>query len=215
MDYNKERIDYQLAELLEENCGKDPIELLRTWLSKAQELKIVDPNAASLSTISHESSLGDVPNIRTVLIKQIDSNGLSFYTNHLSEKGKELEKNNAACLLFFWREMQRQVKIKCVVNKTSRKVSEDYFKTRPKGSQLAATISKQSQKITSREELENMYNRANNSLNNIEIACPKNWGGYIATPLYFEFWQGRKSRLHDRIVFEQIDNSWRIYRLSP
>ncbi len=170
------------------------------------------PDAAVLSTIG----LDNHPDARVIFIKEFDERGLVFFTNYLSAKGQALAANPHACLTFFWPELERQVRVRGVVTKTNRSDSENYFKTRSRGAQLGAWASRQSEKLPSRLELDQAFKDIEAKFNDQDVPCPPHWGGLRLSPDYFEFWQGRKNRLHDRFMYERKGpNSWSVSRLSP
>lgn len=213
-DYQGERREYDFSQLNREDMHLDPFLQLQEWLDYAHKSEIKDPTAMALSTVDSNSQ----PHSRIVLLKEFTSDGLVFYTDYDSAKGQEINLNPRASILFFWPEIDRQVRIEGVIKKTSRSHSVDYFKTRPLGSQFAASISEQSKIIPGRKTLELNFLIAENDFNGKEVPCPDNWGGYCLKPNLFEFWQGRESRLHDRFQFKydaQHANMWGLERLSP
>lgn len=207
------RRDYQSNELSESNIKSNPFEQFQIWFKDALGGKILEPNAMTLATCNNNK-----PSARTVLLKGADATGFVFFTNYHSKKGSELENNPNAALLFFWDALERQIRIEGTVERIDRTSTEAYFKSRPKDSRIGALASPQSTVIESREVLENKMKALNEKYSDTEdIPVPPYWGGYRLVPHYFEFWQGRSSRLHDRIVYEHIaeNNSWKIYRLAP
>ncbi len=209
MDLRDFRQNYTKGELVENLVHPHPIEQFKRWLKDAIEAKMYEPNAMTLST-SSENRVSS----RIVLLKAIGE-GFTFFTNYHSKKGGDLNKNPNASLLFYWPEMQRQVRIEGRVIKISKYDSEKYFHSRPIGSQLGAIVSNQSSTINSREELELSYTNLENEFQGKKIPMPNHWGGYELIPNYFEFWQGRTSRLHDRLAYEKVENDWEIFRLAP
>lgn len=206
------RQDYRSAKLSERDVAADPISQFAKWFSEALDANLYEPNAMTLAT----SSIDRKPSARIVLLKGFDDKGFSFYTNYLSSKGKELAKNPVAALVFYWGELERQVRIEGTVEKLSKEESERYFKSRPKGSQIAAVVSPQSQVLNDRNLLEKTWEEMEQSYEGKQVPKPAHWGGYIVKPQVVEFWQGRSSRLHDRIVYKKADkNSWKIVRLAP
>ena len=206
------RKDYILHSLTEQDVDSDPIRQFSTWWNEATKAQIEEVNAMTLAT----ASLEGVPSARTVLLKGFDDNGFTFFTNYNSHKAKDLEENPRACLLFFWKELERQVRITGLVTKTSVSESDIYFESRPQGSRIGAWASPQSEVITNREWLEANEKTFNDRFSNGPIKRPPFWGGYRVKPVNFEFWQGRANRLHDRIRYALSDNGvWTIERLAP
>lgn len=203
------RNEYNLSKLTDEDLPNNPNELFTAWFSEVLDNGVVESNAFFLSTVCNDG----VPTTRTVLMKGFESGKIVFFTNYLSKKAQDIEHNNRVSCLFFWKELQRQVRIQGVASKTSRAVSEQYFSIRPFESRIGAIVSPQSQPI-SREELDNNFEKMLANKNN-EIECPTHWGGYEIAPYYFEFWQGRANRLHDRITYTLQGNSWNIQRIAP
>lgn len=205
------RKEYKLHSLNETDVAKSPIKQLQIWLDEAVESKISEPTAMALAT----STVTGRPSIRMVLLKEIDDKGLVFFTNYESYKARQLEGNPFAALLFFWSELERQVRIEGIVEKVSVEESDKYFVERPEGSKIGAWASEQSSVIPSRLYLELKTAEYYNNYKNREIPRPDNWGGYRIIPSMFEFWQGRESRLHDRIRYQLNNNNWIIERLAP
>lgn len=206
------RRSYGEAGLTEEMAGADPINLFHRWLHEASEnLMIVEANAMVLST-----SVDGVPTSRTVLLKDVHHAGFTFFTNHLSRKGKAIAANPNVSLVFPWYAMERQVIVLGTAKKISEEESADYFATRPWGSQIGAWASSQSEELESREGLDARYNEfALKYPEGSLVPKPDHWGGYLVTPTSIEFWQGRYSRLHDRLRFDGSGKDWRRTRLNP
>jgi len=207
------RQDYSAAELTENSTKTDPIKQFEKWFNEAVEAQQYEPNAMTLSTATYEGR----PSGRIVLLKGFDSNGFMFYTNYLSRKGKEITKNPLGALTFLWGTLERQVRIEGTIEKLSKEQSEKYFHTRPRKSQVSAVISPQSQEIASRDLLEKKWEEFEAEYgDDKDIPKPSFWGGYVLKPRLIEFWQGRRSRLHDRILYKKIDNkNWKKVRLAP
>jgi pyridoxamine 5'-phosphate oxidase len=216
MELTKEMIqslrqDYRTAQFDEKDADKNPIKQFEKWFTNALEAQLYEPNVMTLATADKNGK----PNARIVLLKGFDENGFSFYTNYLSQKGKELKKNPQACLVFFWAELERQVRIEGKVEKLDKENSEKYFHSRPVGSQIGAIVSPQSQIIPNRKLLEAKADELAIVYQNKTIPKPAHWGGYIVKPTSIEFWQGRSSRLHDRIKYDLINGKWQVNRLAP
>ena len=209
-DYRK---SYEKSELLETNVPEDPINLFHRWFHEVEDFGGVDEvNAMTVATLG----LDGFPKSRVVLLKKYNEEGFVFYTNYQSEKGKAILMNPNICLSFFWHSMERQVIIKGIAEKTSTIDSDNYFASRPKGSQLGALVSAQSDVIPNREYLESKLNELEMQYENKEVARPDFWGGFLVRPVAVEFWQGRPNRLHDRLRYTLSDNfEWTIDRLSP
>lgn len=205
------RQDYRAAELNDNDINKSPFKQFEKWFAEAMTAEIFEPNAMTLATADKTGK----PNARIVLLKGFDENGFSFYTNYLSQKGKELKKNPQGCLVFFWGELERQVRIEGKIEKLSKEASEKYFHSRPVGSQIGAIVSPQSQIITNRNILEVKVEELTKQYEGKTIPKPAHWGGYIVKPTAIEFWQGRTSRLHDRIKYDLINGKWQSSRLAP
>ena len=208
--YNQ-RIDYTKNNFLEENNLPDnPFELFHGWYKVALNQVDKDPNAMILSTLKEGR-----PRARVVLLKNLDELGFTYFTNYDSAKVQETNLNENASLTFFWRGLERQIRVEGKVEKISKEESDEYFMSRPEGSRIGAWASPQSQEIKSRSEIENYVQQIKNKFKGKEVTRPKNWGGLRLVPTYFEFWQGASSRLHDRIVYELVGGVWRKKRLAP
>jgi pyridoxamine 5'-phosphate oxidase len=205
------RREYAHARLDEKDVSHDPIVEFARWFAQAQEARVAEPNAMTLAT----ATSGAAPSARLVLLKAFDERGFIFFTDYRSRKGQELEENPRAALVFYWGELERQVRITGTVERTTVEESEAYFRTRPLGSRLGAWVSHQSLVIPSRAQLERGLKEVEARFPDGNIPLPPHWGGYRVRPEVIEFWQGRESRLHDRIRYVRIGESWRIERLSP
>tara|TARA_B100001059_G_scaffold163838_1_gene163359 strand:+ start:234 stop:878 length:645 start_codon:yes stop_codon:yes gene_type:complete len=208
-DYRK---NYNKGELTKNKVDANPLQQFRKWFYEAKDSESVEEvNAMTLTTLG----LDGFSKGRVVLLKKYDEHGFYFYTNYSSEKGKSIAQNNKVSLLFFWPGLERQIIIKGTASKTSEDDSDNYFNSRPKGSQLGALVSNQSEVIENRKVIENKLALLENQYSDKEIKKPANWGGYLVSPISFEFWQGRPNRLHDRIRYRLSHLDWIIERLSP
>ncbi len=208
----KLRREYTDAGLNEQDLDANPFNQFEKWFQEAINAKIDLPDAMTLATATKDG----MPSARVVLLRGHDERGFVFYTDYESQKGKELAENPNAALVFYWRELDRQVRITGQVSKVSRENSSNYFQSRPVGSRLAALASKQSEVIPDRKGLEERFKQLAEQYQEEEIPLPSNWGGYRLSPSMIEFWSGRPSRLHDRLRYtRQPNNDWRIERISP
>lgn len=209
------RAEYSLAALDEEDTGMDPVSFFKKWLDAAIASNIDEVNAMTLATVGRDGA----PHARVVLLKGIENGKFIFFTNYDSNKGQQILVQNKVALLFFWKELQRQVRIEGVVEKIPEHLSIEYFNQRPINSRIGAMASPQSKVIANRKVLEDRVEIITNAFKHdaTTIQKPENWGGYAVDPTLIEFWQGRESRLHDRIVFEKQPNviQWKKYRLAP
>lgn len=205
------RKDYKLKSLREEDVSSNPIEQFTTWWSEAVSSKIDEVNAMTLATAGTDGTA----HARIVLLKGLTSEGFLFFTNYQSAKGRELAENPKAALVFFWKELERQVRIEGIVETVSEGESEAYFASRPSASKIGAWASPQSTTIESREVIEDNALKYRAQFGEENIPKPPHWGGYIVKPVKLEFWQGRRSRLHDRILYTKQDENWKISRLAP
>ncbi|AGF49253.1 pyridoxamine 5'-phosphate oxidase [Candidatus Kinetoplastidibacterium galati] len=205
------RQDYKKGNLTEKELKSSPFDQFTSWFNDALIEKIPDPNAMVLSTVNAKEE----PSSRIVLLKDFDSNGFVFYTNYNSRKGQDLEYNAKACLLFFWQKLERQVRIDGLIRKNDSKESDLYYESRPLESRIGAWASIQSKVMSDRNELENRVSFYKEKFGN-NPQRPEYWGGYILEPKLFEFWQGRSSRLHDRVIYtKDYEDKWKIERLYP
>lgn len=205
------RKEYSSQTLLEKDADVSPVQQFRKWWDQAIASEILEPNAMTLATASSDG----LPSARIVLLKGFDESGFVFYTNYKSYKALQLEENPKACLVFHWKELERQVRIMGVVEKASAGESDEYFGSRPVGSRVGAWTSPQSSVITNREWIEEEFEKRKAEFGDGNIPRPPFWGGYRVRPVIVEFWQGRFSRLHDRIQYTLEDGSWKIERLAP
>lgn len=206
------RRDYSFESLTEKEARKDPISQFGIWWQEAIDAKIDEANAMTLATAAGDG----VPSARVVLLKEYSEEGFVFFTNYNSYKGQQIAENPKACLLFFWKELERQVRIIGIITKVSDKVNDDYFQSRPEASRIGALVSPQSSVIEGREWLDHRFNEKVRELEGKFIPRPAHWGGYIVKPVIMEFWQGRPSRLHDRLQYTlEEDGGWKMERLAP
>ena len=206
------RKEYKLQTLTEKDILQDPFAQFGKWWQEANNSGIDEPNAMTLATASADG----MPDARIVLLKGFDEKGFAFYTNYNSVKGQQLLENPRASLVFFWKELERQVRIAGLVSLAPGKMSDDYFESRPLGSRIGAWASPQSETIDDREWLENNEARIRELWEGKSIPRPGHWGGYVVKPVKMEFWQGRPSRLHDRMLYTlQNSGAWKIERLAP
>ncbi|MBB5623805.1 pyridoxamine 5'-phosphate oxidase [Pedobacter cryoconitis] len=216
MELTKENIqnlrqDYRAAELSEADIDKNPIAQFAKWFKDALDAKLYEPNVMTLAT----ADLSGKPSSRILLLKGFDEDGFVFFTNYNSKKGKDLQENPQAAMQFFWPELERQVRIEGIVTKATAEASTAYFHSRPKGSQIGASASPQSTVIPDREILEERVKELTATYQETEVPRPEHWGGYVLKPAHIEFWQGRPSRLHDRITYTSVNSVWTINRLAP
>lgn len=211
MDLKDIRTEFAKGELRKNQLINNPIEQFKVWFNHAVNMEVLEVNAMTLAT----ASIGGMPSARIVLLKEVDEKGFVFFTNYEGRKGKELELNPLAALLFFWIELEQQVRIEGKVKKVSKKESDAYFNLRPLESKMSAIVSKQSEVVQSREQLEERWINCLKDNYEKKIKRPENWGGYRLIPEKIEFWQGRTNRLHDRILYTKINKGWKIERLEP
>lgn len=205
------RKEYTLKKLNETDVHENPLEQFKIWLQEAINSEVNEPNAMTLATSTFQGK----PSARLVLLKEIRNEGFVFFTNYESKKGLQILQNPLGALVFFWPELERQVRVEGKIVRTSEEESDQYFKTRPKGSKLGAWASPQSQVIPNRRYLDSLKSDFREEFENRTITRPENWGGYVLEPGLIEFWQGRKNRLHDRIEYLFDNEKWEIRRLAP
>lgn len=205
------RLNYTLKQLNETEVEVDPIQQFQIWFQEACEAGVVEPNAMTLATATADGT----PSARIVLLKGIDERGFAFYTNYESRKGQELAENPKAALVFLWKALERQVRVEGRVEKIAETEIEDYYYSRPRASQLGAWASPQSQVVPNREVLDQQMADLVQCYENQPIPRPPHWGGYRVVPHAIEFWQGRPSRLHDRLCYRLDQGHWQIQRLAP
>ncbi len=205
------RRDFANRPLSEDSVNKNPYLQFSVWFEEAVNVQILDPYAMVISTVDE---IGQ-PHSRVVYLRDISENGLVFYTNYDSQKGKNISNSNKLSITFFWAELERQIRIEGLVSKASEELSDKYFAARPRESKIGAWASNQSEIIKSREELEEKVTFYNEKFKNCDVPRPSHWGGYLVSPVKFEFWQGRPNRLHDRLVYSKNKDSWAISRVAP
>ena len=205
------RTEYKRASLDERDVAPDPFAQFGRWFAEARVALVPEPNAMSLCTVDAQGR----PSARIVLLKDVDGHGFVFYTHRDSRKGRELAARPQAALLFFWADLERQVRVEGGVEDVDASIADAYFSQRPRGSRIGAWASPQSETLPDRAALEQRFAEADRRFEGDEVPRPPRWGGYRVVPTTFEFWQGRPSRLHDRITYVQEDSGWRTRRLAP
>jgi len=208
---NTLRHDFSKQTLDEKDVHKNPVTQFSKWFTEAVDAKVNEPNAMTVCTATKVGK----PSARIILLRNFDDNGFVFYTNYNSRKGGEIIENPNAALLFFWPELERQVRIEGVLSKQSAEESDLYFKSRPRTSKLGAWTSAQSKVIPNRKTLDEEYEKLSEKYPGEDVPRPDHWGGYLLKPFSIEFWQGRPSRLHDRILYTKENGEWNIMRLAP
>lgn len=209
--YDKIRNEYQQEAFGKKQVDSNPFKQFSTWMDMAINSGIKEPTAMALSTVGKNMQ----PSSRMVLLKEIRNDAFIFYTNYESKKGKQIEQNHLGCLLFYWPELEKQIRIEGRIEKASKEISEEYYLTRSAKRRIGAWASPQSKEIPNREYLEKKQEEFEEKFEGKPIQKPENWGGYILIPYTIEFWQGRANRLHDRIEYYLDDNDWQIRRLAP
>jgi pyridoxamine 5'-phosphate oxidase len=205
------RKEYSKQSMDAKDLASDPIEQFKSWFNQALDSKVLEPNAMNLATVNSNGGVSS----RIVLIKDIDEDGIVFYTNYESEKGLQMLQNRQVAVNFFWPELERQVRFEGVISKVSVERSSTYFNSRPRGSQIGAWVSPQSTIIADRAYLEARQKELEEKFDGQEIPRPEHWGGYKIRMKMIEFWQGRPSRLHDRIRYQLVNTDWKMDRLAP
>lgn len=209
--YHDIRTEYLHGTLDEKSVNRNPFIQFDVWMQESIKAGVLHPTSMILATAGKDGQ----PSCRIVLLKEVTREGFVFFTNYESYKGRQLAENPKAAVTFFWMELERQVRIEGVVKKTNSVVSDEYFRSRPFESRLSAAVSPQSNLISDREHLEKAKEKMRLKYQDENVPRPGNWGGYIVEPHFFEFWQGRESRLHDRIIYSDPDVGWIIQRLAP
>jgi pyridoxamine 5'-phosphate oxidase len=211
IDLAAQRREYSAQELSEAEVSLDPIVQLQRWLDESVTAGVTDATAMCLTTVSKAGA----PSSRVVLLKKLDERGLVFFTRTSSQKGHEIESNPQVSLLFHWRELNRQVRISGRATPTSTEENWEYFRTRPRNSRLAARVASHRTTVADRHTLEELFTAEDRAHPGDDIPIPDDWGGYLVRPSEFEFWQGRESRLHDRLLYTPAESGWLIRRLAP
>ncbi len=209
--YHDLRSEYLHAELDESDVSNNPFGQFGQWMDEAIKAKVLHPTAMMLATAGKDGQ----PSARIVLLKNANEKGFTFFTNYDSHKSCQMAENPQAVISFFWMAVERQIRIEGRVEKVGRDESEEYFHSRPYESKLSAIVSPQSKTVQSRHQLETAKQKLKDEYADQELGCPENWGGFVLVPDYFEFWQGRESRLHDRITYTRTNTVWEIRRIAP
>lgn len=208
---NQIRRDFADKPLEEQSVNDNPFLQFSVWFEEAVNAQLLDPYAMLISTVDETGQ----PHSRVVYLRNISDEGMVFYTNYNSQKGKNISASNKIAITFFWVELERQIRIEGTVKKVSEELSDKYFAARPRESQLGAWASNQSETIKNRAELEENLKQFTEKFKGVDVPRPPHWGGYIVEPIKFEFWQGRPSRLHDRLIYTKNNNEWVISRIAP
>ena len=208
---NQIRRDFADKPLEEQSVNDNPFLQFSVWFEEAVNAQLLDPYAMLISTVDETGQ----PHSRVVYLRNISDEGMVFYTNYNSQKGKNISASNKIAITFFWVELERQIRIEGTVKKVSEELSDKYFAARPRESQLGAWASNQSETIKNRAELEENLKQFTEKFKGVDVPRPPHWGGYIVEPIKFEFWQGRPSRLHDRLVYTKSKSNWVISRVAP
>lgn len=211
MNYESIRREFTFGTLNLQDLDKDPIQFFEKWMGQAIKANCPEPTAMSVSTVGSDG----FPQSRIVLLKSADESGFTFFTNYQSQKGESIKRNPSVALLFFWPELQRQVRVTGTASLVTEQESASYFSSRPVASRIGAWVSEQSKEIPSRDYLERRFSDLAEKFRNTDITKPDHWGGYRVRPFRIEFWQGRENRLHDRFLYEKQGNGWIIKRLAP
>lgn len=210
IDLEHMRTSYQRTELHEEQVCSDPVDQLRRWLEDAANAGVPEPNAMAVSTCA-----GGRPSSRMVLLRRLDASGLVFYTSYFSRKGREIDENRAVAALFYWPQLERQVRVEGLAQRIPEDESDAYFASRPRGHQIGAWASEQSEPVESRELLDQRMRDYEERFESEEVPRPHSWGGFAIDPERVEFWQGRANRMHDRLEFVRSHGTWTMRRLQP
>ncbi len=208
---SSERREFEVGTLDESNVPNNPKQLFESWFKEALDKQVMEPYAFHLATVSSDN----IPSSRVVYLRSIEENGYVFFTNYKGKKGQDITKNPSVCMNFFWAEKERQIRIYGKAEKIDPEFSDAYFASRPRESQLGAWASHQSEELENHKELSDRLDFYTKKFEGQEVARPPHWGGYLIVPFYYEFWQGRAKRLHDRVTYTLEKNEWNIQRINP